>query len=192
MEVLGSRYLWTNQREGIPQMSLAYCMSTMSTAYIPKQQEYFQVTHSHFLIQKHKLGLWHHWTVTYITDLFLSPLQPLQFRCVSYDAEAPPFAFFKISFVLDLMGWGRRGGSGEIKERKRKRKRGITNPTQDRPAPKRLLKLEAMPPDTALSASGAGRGRGLARLSGYIAQPLYWLVILGKLLSHSAPQRSHP
>jgi hypothetical protein len=34
--------------------------------------------------------------------LLLGPLQPLQLRSVCNDAEAPSFAFFKISFVLDL------------------------------------------------------------------------------------------
>lgn len=39
---------------------------------------------------------------TYVADLLLGPLQPLQLRSVRHDTEAPPFAFFKISFVLDL------------------------------------------------------------------------------------------
>lgn len=37
-----------------------------------------------------------------ITDLLLGPLQPLQLRSICDNAEAPAFAFFKISFVLDL------------------------------------------------------------------------------------------
>lgn len=64
---------------------------------------------------------------TYITDLFLSPLQPLEFRRVRDDAEASPFTFFKVSLVLDLTE-----GAGGRKRKKCKHKTQITNPTQDR------------------------------------------------------------
>lgn len=162
-----------------------YCLHTKATRILSRHP--FSLSHPETQVRAMTSlnSHLHYWFVPESSSAAAVPV--CQWRCWS-----PALCFLQNLFCTWPNGWGRRGGSGEIKERKRKRKRGITNPTQDRPAPKRLLKLEAMPPDTALSASGAGRGRGLARLSGYIAQPLYWLVILGKLLSHSAPQRSHP